>query len=112
MGWKHFNIKFHRNIKRLRRFVLPSRCTSAAAIFGIVGDVFRGEQSKTHGETTVNLAQVDQWIERISAIKDNIAGEHREFPGENIEFDLTGAGTERVVPDENQETIVELKNCF
>ena len=60
----------------------------------------------------MNLAQVNQWIERISAIKDDIAGEHREFPGENIEFDLTGAGTERIVPDENQVTTVELKNRF
>ncbi len=47
----------------------------------------------------MNLAQVNKWIERISAIEDDVAGQHSELTSEDIEFDLTGASTERIVPD-------------
>jgi hypothetical protein len=47
----------------------------------------------------MNLAKVNKWIERISAIEDDVTGQHSELTGEYIEFDLTGASTERVVSE-------------
>ena len=61
--WKHLDIEFHRNVQRLGRFVFPGRGASAATVCRIVSDIFRGEQAKSHGESAVDLAQINERIE-------------------------------------------------
>jgi hypothetical protein len=45
----------------------------------------------------VNLTQVNERVERITAIKYNVARKDSELSSQNIKFDLTGTSAERVV---------------
>ena len=78
--------------------VFPGSGAGAATVRRIVSHVFGGEQTKTHRESAVNLAQINEGVERKPTVKDDVAGKDNELAGEHIELDLTGACAERVVP--------------